>query len=150
MGRVRTAACRYCSQAQVELAAVDGLVPVFVDVGVAAVQEHQTRAVAERDTADLAISHHGETGLVSHSHFGRYPVAFAHLGPADYQGISRGALIQGLQASLLSLKPNKCARFSVNGHLVERWELALIFNMKKIDRCRIAAVTIQLVVFYNF
>lgn len=51
-------------------------------------------------------------------------------GLIDHQGISRGALIQGLQASLLSLKPNKCARFSVSCHVVERWELALIFNMK--------------------
>ena len=137
MGRARTAACWYCSQAQVERAAVDGLVPVFVDVGVAAVQEHQARAVAEHDTADLAISHHGETALISVDlsqplrAVSRSVYSSWSSGLIDHQGISRGALIQGLQASLLSLKPNKCARFSVNGHLVERWELALIFNMKK-------------------
>jgi hypothetical protein len=126
MGRARTSSLLVLLTGAGRTGGCRWLVPVFVAVGVAAVQEHQTRAVAERDTADLAISHHGETALVSHSHFGR---AFAHLGP-DHQSISRGALMQGLQASLLSLKPNQCARFSVNCHSVERWELALIFNMK--------------------
>ena len=72
------AACWYCSQAQVERAAVDGSCPSLSLSGLPPCKN----TVAERDTADLAISHHGETELVSHSHFGRYPVAFAHLGPA--------------------------------------------------------------------
>ncbi|MND62336.1 hypothetical protein D3C80_536180 [compost metagenome] len=70
-------------QAQVELAAVDGLAPVGVTVGVAAVQEHQVeiRAVAELDAAELAVGHHGEAALAAQRHLGGHPVALAHLGP---------------------------------------------------------------------
>ena len=70
-------------QAQVELAAVDGLAAIGVTVGVAAVQEHQIeiRAVAEFDAPQLAVGHHRKAALAAHRHLGRHPVAFAHLGP---------------------------------------------------------------------
>ena len=65
MGRARTSSLLVLLTGAGRTGGCRWLVPVFVAVGVAAVQEHQTRAVAERYTADLAISHHGETALVS-------------------------------------------------------------------------------------
>ncbi len=70
-------------EAQVELAAVDGLAPVGVAVGVTAVQEHQIeiRAVAQLDATQLAVGHYRKAALAAQRHLGRHPVAFAHLGP---------------------------------------------------------------------
>ncbi len=70
-------------EAQIELAAVDGLAAICVAVGVAAMQKHQIeiRAVAQLDATQLAIGHHRETALAAQRHLGRHPVALAHLGP---------------------------------------------------------------------
>ncbi|ABO91551.1 hypothetical protein ASA_3584 [Aeromonas salmonicida subsp. salmonicida A449] len=115
------AACWYCSQA----AAVDGSCP---SLSLSGRTPDPSRSRARYRRSCHKPPRRNRVGL-SQLLWARVCSSWSS-GLIDHQGISRGALIQGLQASLLSLKPNKCARFSVNCHVVERWELALIFNMK--------------------